>query len=262
MLGYKNILVMSVFVQCLVGCASGPCMDRGDALPDAAGVSADRAYAFVFIRTGPLGQPTQEQAQQAMQGHFANMRGMADRGELLIAGPLGEPRSDPDHRGLYVFDVRTAGEGLALANTDPAREMGVFTMDPWVLTTDAPLTELPRLEREYEASRLADPNVPDEWVGRSYALASTTYDPALHERVRGAQGVLIAGRLSNARAEDWLLLWLDATRLADARALLPEGDWTLHGWYGSPTISQLPAQPSAQLPAQPPSQPPTQPSAR
>lgn len=232
---------VALFAMLATGCAHSPepTADTQSAQPQDAMTHA-RPYALVFIRTGTRRQPTQEQTQEAMQGHFANMRAMAERGDLLIAGPLGEPRSDPDHRGLFVFDVRTAGEGLALANTDPAREMGIFTMDPWVLTTDAPLTELPRLEREYEASRLADPTVPDEWVGRTYALASTAYDPDLHERVRGIPGVLIAGRLANARGDDRLLLWLDASDMADARALLPEADWTMHGWYGSPTIARLP----------------------
>lgn len=246
MRGWSNAAAILGLGAMLAGCAGGPCMEPDRAGRHGAMEMQTRDYAFVFIRTGTLRQPSQEQAQEAMQGHFANMRKMADRGELLIAGPLGEPRSDPDHRGLFVFDVRTAAEGLALANTDPAREMGVFTMDPWVLATDAPLTELPRLEKEDERRRLSDPDVPDEWVGRSYALASTPYDPALHERVRGAQGVLISGRLSNAKGQDRLLLWLDATNMTDARALLPEGDWTLHGWYGSPTIAQLPSLPKPQ----------------
>lgn len=198
-----------------------------------------RDYAFVFIRTGTLTQPTQEQAQRAMQGHFANMQRMAEAGELLIAGPLGPPRAEADHRGIFVFDVRTAAEGLALANTDPAREMGVFTMEPWVLTTDALLTELPRLEREYEQQRLADPEIPDEWQGRAYVLASAQYDAELHASVRDVEGVLISGRLTNGRGGDRLLLWLDATSVEVGRAMLPEHAWTMHGWYGSPTVAQL-----------------------
>lgn len=216
-------------------CASGPREDLA-MTPES---REQRDYAFVFIRTGTLAEPTPEQAQRAMQGHFANMQRMAEAGDLLIAGPLGPPRAEADHRGIFVFDVRTASEGLALANTDPAREMGVFTMDPWVLSTDAPLTELPRLEREYEQQRLADPDVPDEWQGRAYVLASAAYDVKLHELADTIEGVLISGRLTNAKGGDRLLLWLDATSAEAGRAMLPEREWTMHGWYGSPTIAQL-----------------------
>ena len=224
----------------LTGCACGPCMEDAEAERETAQDTAERNYAFVFIRTGTLSEPTQEQSQRAMQGHFANMQRMAEAGDLLISGPLGPPRSEPDHRGIFVFDARTAAEGLALANTDPAREMGVFTMEPWVLTTDAPLTELPRLEKAYEQRRLADPEIPDEWQGRAYILASAKYDDALHESVRNVEGVLVSGRLTNARGGDRLLLWLDAENADAGRQFLPEAEWTMHGWYVSPTLAELP----------------------
>jgi len=53
------------------------------------------------------------------------------------------------------------------------------------------------------------------------------------------EGVLIAGRLSNAQGQERLLLWLDALDVESARQRLPEARWTMHGWYGSPTIAQL-----------------------
>lgn len=229
----------------LAGChVSRPSLEDLGQPPHAASLTAQpRDYALVFIMTGPLRQPTREQQEQAMQGHFANMQRMAADGSLLIAGPLVDPRSNPNHRGIFVFDADTADKGLALANTDPAAEMGVFVMQPFVLTTEAPLTELTRLEAEYEQRRFGDPDVPDEWVGRMYVLASAPYDPTLHEQVRRADGVLLAGRLTSERGDDRLLLWLDAPNAQLGRALLPapaQGDWTMHGWYGSPTIGELP----------------------
>ena len=224
----------------LAGRASRPCSES-PAESTQANSDLVRAYAFVFIKTGPLREPTPEQTDQAMQGHFANMERLAAEETLLIAGPLADPKSDPDHRGIFVFDADTAEKGLALANTDPAAQMGVFVMESYMLVTSAPLDELPRLEREYEASRLADPDVPDEWVGRLYVLATAPYDERLHEDMATAEGVLIHARLRGADGSDRLLLWLDATNAQLARRLLPEGAWTLHGWYGSPTIAELSA---------------------
>lgn len=224
----------------LAGCANEPRPDTAapDALP--ARTAEPRDYAMIFIKTGPLRSPTPQQRSEAMEGHMANMRRLAEEGTLLIAGPLAEPRSDPDHRGIFVFDADTIEKGLALANTDPAAQMGVFVMEPFVLSTDAPLSELPRLEREDERRRLADPDVPDEWVGRMYVMASAPYDRALAERVAHAPGVLIAGTLANARGQRRVFLWLDAPNPQLAARTLPEADWTFHGWYGSPTVAQLP----------------------
>ncbi len=221
----------------LAGCASESISVTSDPAPNP---SQTRDYAMVFIKTGPLRTPTPEQQAEAMQGHRANMQRLAAEGSLLIAGPLTEPRSDPDHRGIFVFDADTADKGLALANTDPAAQMGVFVMQPVVLSTDAPLTELSRLEAEYEQQRMNDPDVPDEWVGRMYVLASTTYDAALHEHLRATEGVLIAACLRDEGDGKRLLLWLDAPNPQIARGMLPEADWTMHGWYGSPTIAELP----------------------
>lgn len=235
---------VAAFLGCiamLAGCARGPCADRAAVGRAGQAESRDaREYAMVFIMTGPLREPSEAQAREAMQGHLANMQRMAADETLLIAGPLTEPRSDPDHRGIFVFDADTAEKGLALANTDPAAQMGVFVMRPCTLTTSAPLTELPRLEREFEARRLADPDVPDEWAGRLYVLATAPYDAAMHERVASIDGVLIHGRLSGAESPDRLLLWLDAPNPKAAFGLLPEGEWTFHGWYGSPTVAELP----------------------
>jgi uncharacterized protein YciI len=238
-----GVALLTAAIGLAAGCRCGTCKagsDQGAQTQTQTQASQARPYAMTFIKTGPLTSPTKEQQAEAMQGHFANMQRLAEDGTLLIAGPLAEPKSDPNHRGIFVFDARTIAEGAAMAATDPAGQMGVFVMDNYLLTTDAPLTELTRLEQEYEQRRLADPEIPDEWSGRMFVLASAPYAKALHERVRTADGVLVAGRLTNHDGVDRLLLWLDAPNAQLARPMLPEADWTLHGWYGSPTVAELP----------------------
>lgn len=237
-----TVAALLASVAALGGCQGGPsapaAVQESPVKPVATMV---RDYAMVFIKTGPLRSPTREQSTEAMRGHMANMRRLAEEGSLLIAGPLAEPKSDPDHRGIFVFDADTMEKGAALAATDPAAEMGVFVMEPYLLTTDAPLDELPRLEREYEERRLSDPEIPDEWAGRMYVLGSAPYSRELLGRVRGAEGVLIAGTLANTRGQERVFVWLDATNEQLAATLLPDDIWwTLHGWYGSPTLERLP----------------------
>lgn len=202
--------------------------------------SGTRSYAMTFIKTGPLSNPTPEQQNEAMQGHFANMQRLAAEGTLLIAGPLAEPKSDPSHRGIFVFNADTIEKGEALAATDPAGQMGIFEMDNYLLRTDAPLTELTRLEEEYEQRRLDDDDIPDAWTGRMYIMASAPYSHDLHKQVDDAEGVLITARLTNDKGVNRVFLWLDAPNAQLAQELLPQAEWTMHGWYGSPTVAELP----------------------
>lgn len=206
----------------------------------------ERDYVFVLIRTGELSEPTPEQTRAAMAGHFANMTRLAEAGKLLIAGPLGEPKAEPDHRGLWIFDAEKVKEGLALGKTDPAVEMGVFRLEAAVFRTADPLTELLRLEKEDEARRLADPDVPDEWEGRQYMIAgiAVAAKPDYH---RG-EGVLIEGVLQGgpdnmiSGETDLRLVVLDAETPEAGRALLGASaeDWTLVGWYSSKMVAELP----------------------
>lgn len=201
-----------------------------------------RDYVFVFIRTGPAKDLSPEERAKAFEGHFSNMKRLAEEGELLIAGPFGEPLSAPDHRGLFVIDEPTLAGGMAHARTDPTTVAGVFVLQGHLFTTDAPLTELPRLEKEDEAKRLADPDIPDEWQGRMYFLATAPFDAGLLARAHGHAGVLIAGRLHGSGADggDEILLWLDADTEDGAKARLSDPDlWTLHGWYGSKMVGKL-----------------------
>ena len=208
-------------------------------------VAAVREYVFVLIRTGPLAEPTPEQMQEAMAGHFANMGRLRDEGMLFIAGPFGEPKP-ADYRGLWIFNAETVEAGLAAGATDPAVEMGVFRLEAAVFRSADPLKELNRLEKEDEARRLADPDVPDEWQGRGYivATAPVSETPGFE---RG-NGVLIEGTLvgdeSNTMTStvDTRLVVLDAETPEAAGALLGADaeKWTLHGWYSSTMVAELP----------------------
>jgi hypothetical protein len=119
--------------------------------------------------------------------------------------------------------------------------MGVFVMSAHRFTTDRPLTDLPRLEKEDEARRLADPAVPDEWQGRRYVLATAPYSDALLAAARKAEGVLIAGRRHGAGegGGDQVLVWVDAEGVEAAEGMLPEGDWGVWGWYGSGMVAGM-----------------------
>lgn len=202
---------------------------------------SDRSYIFTYLILDAPEKLDQQQMQQAMQGHFENMGKLAEQGDLLIAGPLAEPRIDPSYRGIFVFSTDDIDQGKTLFNTDPSVQAGVFKPEMYTITCDEPLTDLLRLEKEDERRRLADPDIPDEWVGRSYILA---LGPA-EARFELTDAVLIDATMERIGTEHDAprqLLWLDATSIEDAKARFKAADldeWSLYGWYGTPVIAQL-----------------------
>lgn len=203
-----------------------------------------RDYTFVFIRTGPATGLSREVQQEAFQGHFSNMTRMAEEGDLLIAGPFMPPMSAPDLRGLWIFETDSTEHALELAATDPPGKLGIFVFEAHVLRTDDPILESPRLEKEDEEKRLADPEIPDEWEGRPYVLAlSKEPETQAPERV---DGVLMIGTLIDVDGEDMRLVLLDAAAPDAATEVLRDAGcdpvaWTIQGWYSSKTHTQLPS---------------------
>lgn len=198
-----------------------------------------RDYVFVFITTGEATGLTPEAQREAFGGHFSNMKRMAVAGDLLIAGPFGPPLADPDHRGLFVFDAETIEDGMAHAETDPTYKAGVFKLTAHLMTTDEPLTKLHELDMK--ALEELGENAPPGANARAYILATAPFGETLYEHASKAEGVLIAARLhgSGENESDQILLWLDAENEEAARKLLPEGEWTMHGWFGSKSVAAV-----------------------
>lgn len=202
-----------------------------------------RDYIFTYLVLDEPESLSEEQMGEAMQGHFANMGVMAQAGDLLIAGPLADPRIEETYRGIFVFSTPDPDRGGKLFASDPAVRAGVFKPEMYRITTAQPLFELTRLEEEYEQRRLADPDIPDEWVGRMYILAIAPAQAALADE----SAVLIDATMD--RIDDdpddhapRRLLWVDAQDpQTAAKRLQPDNpaQWTYLGWYGSPCVAEL-----------------------
>lgn len=219
----------------------------------AAGSRADALdVSWVFILTGPhSGDLPPDEMDRAMNGHFANMDRLARAGQLLVAGPLGPPRSDPAHRGIFVIDESDPEKALAVAKSDPAVEAGVFvlTAHPW--RTGDPIRRVLELDRADQTARAAaSPTGEAPWEGRSYVLV-TAADGDAGERALAPlveEGlVLFQGRFGGDM-DGTLLACLDAAEASQAEEMLAataevtgeEVGWTLHGWYGMYGLEQLP----------------------
>ncbi len=90
-----------------------------------------KMYVMAFLKKGPNRNHTPEAAAELQQAHMANIKRMAESGELVLAGPFAE--NDTGIQGIYIFNVTTIAEAERLTNTDPAIQAGRLVMEliPW-----------------------------------------------------------------------------------------------------------------------------------
>ena len=224
--------LFATLLAVLGACSSTP------SSPDVTSGRTGDAYVFTFLETGPA-RPSEEVLRGLMLGHFENMGRMARAGQLLLAGPFVEPRVEASLRGLFAFDTTHVDEAEAWVATDPAVSAGVLAVRSYPFTSDAPLRELPRLDREDEARRLAeDPS--SQWQGRSYVLVTSEAADALAGQGLGGR-VCFSGAFGGELAGTTLQA-LDVADLAELEALAPNLGTSVvrHPWYGTRMVAELP----------------------
>ncbi len=235
-----------------VACSSTPSVEPEPAAPIAPATTPSPAtsgdeYVFVFLKVGPQsGKLPPEVEQEAGSGHFANMARLADEGELLLAGPFGEPKVDRANSGVFVFDARTVAEADALTATDPAVRAGVFVFDAYPLRSSSPLRRALDVLRAAEARGDLSRDDPGRGI-RPYFLAIARDGDAADEALAplADEGlVLFSGRFGGA-LEGASIHALIADSLRDAHEMLafaaPDGttEWDVHPWWSSSVLLEL-----------------------
>lgn len=89
-----------------------------------------RRYVMAFLKTGPTPPDDPERARDLQAAHMANIRRMAEEGQLVLAGPF---MDDGDIRGIYLFATDDLHEASEWTATDPAIQAGSLVMElhPW-----------------------------------------------------------------------------------------------------------------------------------
>ena len=77
-----------------------------------------KSYILVMLKTGSNTDPDEALRNKSFQGHMSNMNTMVEAGQLIVAGPLGA--NDKDYRGIFILNVSTKEEAIAILKTDPA----------------------------------------------------------------------------------------------------------------------------------------------
>ena len=105
-----------------------------------------RSYVLAILKTGPKDAEIKgKEREDLFKGHFANINRLAAEGKLAIAGPF--EKNEKTFRGLYIFNVKTVDEAMALVTTDPVVKSGVMVFDliPWY--GSAALMEVNRIHK-------------------------------------------------------------------------------------------------------------------
>jgi uncharacterized protein len=131
----RSLLLVALVGTCITGCASGKAAEAGQ--PEAPPKQFQmRTYYMAFLRRGPAWTAEKTPESVALgEGHMANIERLAACGKLLIAGPFEvEPNAPADAlAGIFILDVPTLEEAMALTQTDPAVKAGRFAIEvkPW-----------------------------------------------------------------------------------------------------------------------------------
>lgn len=211
-------------------------MSRSSVLAVALCLAACRApagetYSLVVLKAGSAEGVGADELSAAAKGHMENITRLTEEGKLLVAGPLGEPRSDLDARGIFIFDSGDLDEVRAWTGTDPAVQAGLFTFDVQLMVSGDRLRDIHPLDQAAQAAREADPDVPDAWQGRLYVLARVEERALLD-----GQPVIFRGTLQPGGET---LAVLDYDDYKEARAQLAEQDCAMDAWYATAVLPQL-----------------------
>lgn len=129
-----RILLTVLTFLVATGCASSKAQQLPT--PAAREEASMRTYYMAFLRRGPAwSKERTPEAVAASKGHMDNIHRLAACGKLLIAGPF-DVKDDTEKdalAGIFIFDVPTLEEAVALSQTDPAVQAGRFTIEvkPW-----------------------------------------------------------------------------------------------------------------------------------
>jgi uncharacterized protein len=91
-----------------------------------------KSYVLVVLKTGPNDASIKgEERTEAFQGHFANIKKLANEGKMAIAGPFG--KNDKSFRGLFILNTTSLDEARSWTEADPTVKSGIFVVDyiPW-----------------------------------------------------------------------------------------------------------------------------------
>ena len=193
-----------------------------------------REFTLCHLVTGPRSAEIEkEESDRVFAGHMQNIGRLAADHSLLVAGPFGDPRSDANHRGIFVFDTPDPKVAESWTATDPAIQAGALGMELVRFTTEAPLDRFPEI---YEAYMEERGDAGDEM--KTFVIATTADEQAGRRAVESlGERCVISGTTDDPDMR-WFLV-VDHATPAEAAAVLDEDVFALSSWWSSASLLRV-----------------------
>ncbi len=199
-------------------------------------------YTLVKLMTGSATGLSVEDQRVAFAGHFGNMKRRAQEGYLLLAGPYGEPKSDPGLRGLLLFDTTDEALVQEMIATDPTVELGVFVPELVRLRGPSTLRRINALDGAMRAE--LPPDAGPGATGGAYVIGECAATEGLRESMEPLfEAGHVAWFATVGADQESAFFMLSVDTVERAQELLEPITATqgvkLSSWFGTKAVAQL-----------------------
>ena len=120
-----------------------------------------RQFEMVIQKQGPTAMPADLETSSLRQEHLAYIHSLFETGKLIVAGRITD---DPELRGVFVFNTKSADEAKEWASGDPFFKAGYFAMElhPW--WSEPVMKKLTAVPQKTETAYLAFLVRGDKWT--------------------------------------------------------------------------------------------------
>ena len=120
-----------------------------------------RQFEMVILKQGPNAMPADWDTSSLRQEHLAYVHSLFETGKAIIAGRIPD---DPELRGVFIFNTKSADEAKEWISGDPAVKAGHFTIElhPW--WAEPVMKKLTAVPQKNETAYLAFLVRGDKWT--------------------------------------------------------------------------------------------------
>ncbi len=201
-------------------------------------------YVFTYLKTGPSSSGhTPERKQEIFKQHMANIQRLAEKRQLLIAGPFAKP-SDSTWRGIFVFDVPTVAEAQSLVATDEGVAAGEFSVECVEMSTTPRLRQYFDIYKAESAKRSTGSQEPSQPAIRAYVMVTADNFAQVRDRVSRsdlADRVVWWGKFSGSKSGGVCVI--DAKTTDIVQRSLGDGGWSIDVWWSDSLLTMIPRVP-------------------
>jgi uncharacterized protein YciI len=151
----KTTLILTILTFCTFGIYSQTQKTNYDkALADSLGANeyGMKSYVLVILKTGPTKIEDKAISDSLFKGHMANIKNLADKGKLVVAGPIS--KNEKMYRGIFILNVSSLEEANELLLTDPAIKAKVFETESFIWFGSAALPLYLKSHSKIEKNRM------------------------------------------------------------------------------------------------------------